>query len=419
MKIASWKLGLCAAAAAFPLMAFAGLDQALQAYEKGDYATMKKELLSCAETDPECAFNLGATYVNGLGVTPNHTEEFKWFLKAAQAGHALAQHNIGEMYRLGQGVNVDYDQAIQWYSKAIKQGAGEPMVSLAQMYLTGEGVQASPEKSFQLMATAANQGLAKAQHNLAIYYLQGIGTPVNKPGAVIWFRKAAEQGIADAQYNVGYFLANGIETTKDEKQAFVWLEKAAHQGVPNAQLMLSEMYGKGTVAVPKNAAWATRWAAAAARSGKPDVSEQAQAAIPGYLAKLTKLKVLGNKAQLLEKPESAAKVLGKLKSGQTLYRLEPGSSFVEAYSPEGHLVGFVKTDFVQTVEPVANKKPMQQANSNFPPRPAGQPGRTVCATKCFNAQCFRTYSDGRQVQFTARQVWDSFSNSYKFDSGSC
>lgn len=418
MKIASWKLGLCAVAA-FPLMAFAGLDQALQAYEKGDYATMKNELLSCADKDPECAFNLGAAHINGFGVEPNHTEEFKWFMKAAQGGHIQAQHNIGEMYRLGQSVEVDYAQALRWYSMAIEQGFDESMVSLAQMYLAGQGVQSNPEKAFQLMSNAANKGLAKAQYNLAGFYFQGIGTPVDRRTALSWYRKAAEQGIAVAQYNVGYFMANGIQTAKDEKQALVWFQKAANQGFPNAQLMLSELYGKGTGAAPKNAAWATYWAAAAARGGEPDVKERAQAAIPDYLTRLKKLKVIGNSAQLLEKPEAGAKVLGNLKSGQILYRLEPGMSFSEAYSPDGHLVGYVKNDWYQLVEPVASKKASQPAVSNFPPRPAGQPGRTVCATKCFNAQCFRTYSDGRQVQFTARQVWDSFSNSYKFDSGGC
>jgi len=61
----------------------------------------------------------------------------------------------------------------------------------------------------------------------------------------------------------------------------------------------------------------------------------------------------------------------------------------------------------------------EQSSSRFPPRPQGRAGVTTCNTQCTNSDCYRTYDDGRQVRFQARQRWNAMSNQFDWDAGSC
>ena len=62
-------------------------------------------------------------------------EAVRWYLKAAEQGHAFAQASLGLMYAMGQGVPEDYIQAYAWFSLAAAQG-GENAKD-AKEYLTG------------------------------------------------------------------------------------------------------------------------------------------------------------------------------------------------------------------------------------------------------------------------------------------
>ncbi len=67
--------------------AWAGFDEGLAAYERGDYETAVREFKSLAEQ-----------------------------------GNALAQSILGGMYDEGQGVPQDYAEAVRWYRRAAEQG---------------------------------------------------------------------------------------------------------------------------------------------------------------------------------------------------------------------------------------------------------------------------------------------------------
>ena len=67
--------------------AWAGFDEGVAAYERGDYATALRE-----------------------------------FRPFANQGYAAAQFNLGIMYDEGQGVPQDYAEALKWYRKAAEQG---------------------------------------------------------------------------------------------------------------------------------------------------------------------------------------------------------------------------------------------------------------------------------------------------------
>ncbi len=72
--------------------AWAGFDEAVAAYKRGDYATAIREWRPLAEQgNAKAQFNLGVMYDRGLGVPQDYAEAVKWYRKAAEQGHAGAQ----------------------------------------------------------------------------------------------------------------------------------------------------------------------------------------------------------------------------------------------------------------------------------------------------------------------------------------
>lgn len=65
--------------------------------------------------DAFAQFQLGATYDLGEeGVPQDDKEAAKWYLKAAEQGHKIAQLKTGRMYLEGRGVQQDYIEAWAW-----------------------------------------------------------------------------------------------------------------------------------------------------------------------------------------------------------------------------------------------------------------------------------------------------------------
>ncbi len=103
--------------------AWAGFDEGVAAYNRGDYATALREFRPLAEQgDAVAQYNLGAMYDEGLGVPQDSVQAVKWYRKAAEQGHASAQYSLGAMYAQGHGVTQDYVQAHTWFNLAGAQG---------------------------------------------------------------------------------------------------------------------------------------------------------------------------------------------------------------------------------------------------------------------------------------------------------
>ncbi len=76
--------------------AWAGFDEGVAAYNRGDYATALREWRPLAEQGrAEAQFSLGQMYRNGRGVTRAYAEALKWYGNAAAQGHAAARFNLG------------------------------------------------------------------------------------------------------------------------------------------------------------------------------------------------------------------------------------------------------------------------------------------------------------------------------------
>ena len=98
-------------------------DAAVEAYERGDYATALAGFQNYAEQgDAEAQFNLGGMYVNGEGVPEDDAEAVRWYRLGAEQGYAPAQAILGGMYAIGKGVPKDDVTAYAWLNIAAAQG---------------------------------------------------------------------------------------------------------------------------------------------------------------------------------------------------------------------------------------------------------------------------------------------------------
>ncbi|MEW5703491.1 MAG: tetratricopeptide repeat protein [Pseudomonadota bacterium] len=99
-----------------PGIAHAGLKEAGEAYDLGNYQIAFQAFQSLAETGNGLAQNrLGELYRDGKGTKKSPKEAATWFEKAAEAGTINAYANLARMYEEGLGVEQDRVQAFKWY----------------------------------------------------------------------------------------------------------------------------------------------------------------------------------------------------------------------------------------------------------------------------------------------------------------
>ncbi len=129
----------------------------------------------------------------------NYTEAVRWYRKAAEQGHAVAQSFLAGCYHGGIGVEQNYTEAVRWYRKAAEQGDADAQCGLGLCYAVGHGVEQNYTEAVRWYRKAAEQGHALAQRFLGICYDKGHGVERDYTEAAKWLKKAAEQGDADAQ----------------------------------------------------------------------------------------------------------------------------------------------------------------------------------------------------------------------------
>ena len=90
-------------------------------------------------------------YKDGRGGLPQSDAlAMEWWRKAADQGHADAQHNIGASYAYGHGVPQDFPEALRWFRKAHAQGfeqaagAIEQVLQMQRRQQQGAAAAASP-----------------------------------------------------------------------------------------------------------------------------------------------------------------------------------------------------------------------------------------------------------------------------------
>ena len=243
------------------------VDEAVAAYERGDYITALRGFRVLADRgDPAAQSNLGVMYEYGWGVARDDAEAVRWYRLAAEHGYAEAQVGLGFMYTNGRGVAQDDATAVQWYRRAAEQGHASAQYSLGLIYAEGQGVAPDDAEAARWYRLAAEQGYADAQNKLGFMYSHGRGVAQDDATAVQWYRRAAEQDHAVAQFNLGTSYAIGSGVAREDAEALRWLRLAAEQGNAGAQYNLGVMYENGRGAAPDDGE-AVRWYRLAAKQG--------------------------------------------------------------------------------------------------------------------------------------------------------
>ena len=97
-------VALLATLPGMPVVAAQTLDEAVAAYERGDYATAIRRFRKAAEQGNAASqVNLGHAYAEGRGAPQDYQEALKWYRKAAEQGYVPAQVHLGTMYFEGIG----------------------------------------------------------------------------------------------------------------------------------------------------------------------------------------------------------------------------------------------------------------------------------------------------------------------------
>ena len=261
--------GLLAACFAFP--AQAGWDEAVGAYNKGDYATAAKEFRPFAEQGQATAqYILGWIFQNGDGVPQNHTEAIRWYTKAAEKGNADAQYALGAYYMSGNGAARDDAKAATWFRKAAEQDKAPAQYLLGYLLSRGEGITRNNVESASWYRKAAEKGHADAQYAYGLALGTGTGVAKDDTESNVWLKKAAEQGQPDAAYLLGWNFETGVGIVPDYAQAAQWYRKAADADNASALFQLAVLHRDGR-GVEKDEAKALDLYMKAAALGQPAV----------------------------------------------------------------------------------------------------------------------------------------------------
>jgi TPR repeat protein len=119
------------------------LEQATQAYQRGDYASAYKLMRPLAERgDPEAIARLGDMYAFGRGVGEDPRQAERWWRSAAEKGVTAAMANLATLYARGLGgLSQDWKEAARWFHMAAERGHAPSMLTLSDMYVNGVGVE--------------------------------------------------------------------------------------------------------------------------------------------------------------------------------------------------------------------------------------------------------------------------------------
>lgn len=213
------------------------MSMAYDAAESGDYETAVGVWRPLADQGwpPRALSNLGACYVDGLGVERDLVRAASLFRRAAEAGDAIAQRNLATLHFKGEGgVPQDDAAAMELYELAAEQGDAAAQDMLSWMLLEGHAGESDPRAARRWALAAAEQDVASSMTRLGLIAHNALGMERDPEEAARWWYEAARRGDADGQAMLGAALHLGSGVEKDDRAALIWLLRAAQGGSPLA-----------------------------------------------------------------------------------------------------------------------------------------------------------------------------------------
>ncbi|KAG2373140.1 hypothetical protein C9374_012872 [Naegleria lovaniensis] len=190
-------------------------------------------------TSRENAFSqwmLGTMHRTGNGMKQDKAAAHTWLERAANNGFLEAQYDLAQMIENNE-VHVEgnaREKIFKWYDKAATAGHAKAQCALGKRYYLGwDGVQ-DHVKARELFLLSAQQGYAEANYQLGMMYIFN----ADWKGAIPWLEKAAEQSHLEAMDYLGRAYYNILDFDK----ALMWYKKSADNGCVNSQYHVGALY---------------------------------------------------------------------------------------------------------------------------------------------------------------------------------
>jgi uncharacterized protein len=148
--------------------AVAGLEEGMEAYDRGDTAAAVREFEKLPVKNGFVLYNLGVLYANGDGVRKDVKTAVGFYRQAAELSGPdklwtqLSLHNLGRMHEVGDGLTQDYAEAARCYRGAAELGHAPSQFNLAVLYVNGNGVPVSLPFALHWVLKAEASGETKA-----------------------------------------------------------------------------------------------------------------------------------------------------------------------------------------------------------------------------------------------------------------
>lgn len=124
--------------------------------------------------DAQAQFQMGISYMDGIGVRQNLKKSKKWFAASAAQGYGPAEYKLAQCYTYGIGVESDVRHASSWYRRAAEKGISDAQYYYGLLCEYGMGVTKDEEKALHWIKAAEKQGHLEAAFHLGMYYYNQI-----------------------------------------------------------------------------------------------------------------------------------------------------------------------------------------------------------------------------------------------------
>lgn len=152
-----FRLTLVAAILAVSMRAQADFQDAIDAYDSGNYLYAFDEFRALAlDGDAAAQYRLGSMFDKGEGVQKNDKLAASWYIKAAAQDDTRAQFAIAEMYNDGRGVLQDDKLAAKWYLEAAGHGLPKAQLNIGLMYAKGTGMPQDLVQAYKWLSLAGD-----------------------------------------------------------------------------------------------------------------------------------------------------------------------------------------------------------------------------------------------------------------------
>ena len=236
---------------------------------KGNKSEAEKWFCKAAREDEYYQLDLGMMYFEGVELSRNYQEAYKWFYRSARNGESIAQYFLGEMYAQGLGVEQDIRESRKWFQMATARGAAEVYKNIAHLCMLIVRDLTDNQKESQKYRMIIDRDLTQMQadldgmcksnldvrksYHLARKYFQMKSdlklakksslnrfaqryqieqcSYKNMDERLEWYRNAAvHEDDHTAKNALGEAYLQGLGVEQDFEKAEQWFHKAAEQG---------------------------------------------------------------------------------------------------------------------------------------------------------------------------------------------